>query len=185
MELAWVLAVSVALGMDAFSCSLAFGLLGIRKRKAAHLVLTVALFHVFMPLIGLWAGKELGTIFGNLVTGIGTVILLYLGLKMLLNARGSKDCKQESVLPNLEGFGLYLIAGSVSIDALSVGFSLGTFVSRIFSTTLIMGFMAGLMTAAGIFLGCRIGTILSTKAEIIGGIILIIIGIKTGLSIVS
>jgi len=185
LELAWVLAVSVALGMDAFSCSLALGLLGIRKRKAAHLVVTVALFHVFMPLIGLLIGKELGSLFGNIVSGIGTVLLLYLGLKMLWNAWENRDCQcLNSASIKLEGFGLYLLAGGVSIDALSVGFSLGIFVSRIVPTTLIMGTMAGTMTAAGILLGHRMGTVLSSKAEALGGIILLIIGLKIGLSIV-
>jgi putative Mn2+ efflux pump MntP len=169
--------------MDAFSCSLAFGLLGIKKSKALRLVLTVAVFHVFMPLIGLWAGKELGTLFGSVVTAIGTVILLYLGLKMLVSARESKE--QKSCVPSLEGFGMYLVAGSVSIDALSVGFSLGTFVSRILPATLIMGVVAGTMTAAGVFLGGRRGTILCGKAEAIGGIILLIIGAKMGLGIIA
>jgi len=183
LELAWILAVSVALGMDAFSFSLALGLVGIKNKTAVRLALTVAGFHVFMPLLGLWAGQKLGTLFGNIVTGIGTLILLWLGMKMILGAH--KKGGKKSSIPNLNGFGIYALAGSVSLDALSVGFSLGTFVSRIIPATLIIGVIAGTMTGAGILLGHRLGTFLSSKAEAIGGVILLIIGIKMGLGIIS
>ncbi len=77
MELAWVIAVSVALGMDAFSFSLALGLIGIRNRTAIRLALIVAVFHVFMPLIGLWAGQKLGTLFGDVIVLWGGGIFLW------------------------------------------------------------------------------------------------------------
>lgn len=178
MELAWVIAVSIALGMDAFSFSLALGLLGIRNNTALRLALTVAVFHVFMPLLGLWAGQKLGTLFGDIAVGIGAVILLWLGSKMIIGAL--KGDRTKSSVPSLKGMGIYALAGSVSLDALSVGFSLGTFVSKIIPATLIMGFTAGVMTAGGIILGRRVGTWLGNKAEALGGIILLLIGLKMG-----
>jgi putative Mn2+ efflux pump MntP len=184
LELVWVLAVSIALGMDAFSFSLAFGLVGIRNRTAAQLVITVAIFHIFMPLLGLWAGQKLGTIFGNVATGIGTFILLWLGLKMIINARRCNN--KQSSLPKLEGLGIITLAACVSLDALSVGFSLGTsFISKIIPATIIIGVVAGIMTGSGIFLGRRLGTVLSGKAEMIGGLILLVIGLKMGYGIIS
>jgi len=183
LELAWVIAVSIALGMDAFSFSLALGMVGINNKTAGRLAVTVAVFHVFMPLLGLWAGQKLGAIFGNVATGIGVVILLWLGSKMVLGALGGK--KEKSFKPNLQGFSILALAASVSLDALSVGFSLGTFVSRILPATLVMGAFAGTMTAGGILLGRRLGTFLGNKAEALGGAILIIIGIKMGWGIFS
>ncbi|NLP44725.1 MAG: manganese efflux pump [Peptococcaceae bacterium] len=177
MELAWVFAVAVALGMDAFSCSLALGLIGIRNRMALRLALVVAVFHVFMPLIGLWAGQQLGTLFGDIAIGIGALILFLLGGKMIVEAF-RKDPNQSCEPPNLKGWGIYALAGSVSLDALSVGFSLGTFVSNIIRATLIMGAVAGVMTAGGVLFGRRVGAWLGSKAEALGGTILVLIGIK-------
>jgi putative Mn2+ efflux pump MntP len=178
MELTWIIAVSIALGMDAFSFSLALGLIGIRNRTAWRLVLTVAVFHVFMPLLGLWAGQKLGSYFGNVAVGLGTIILIWLGCKMIIGAL--KGGETRSSIPSLQGLGIYALASSVSLDALSVGFSLGTFVSRIFPATLIMGFTAGMMTGVGILLGRSVGTWLGSKAEALGGIILLFIGLRMG-----
>ena len=182
MELAWVIAVSLALGMDAFSFSLALGLSGIRNRIALKLAIIVAIFHVFMPLVGLWAGQKLGIIFGDVATGIGAVILFWLGGKMLWGAYRGIDISTN--IPSLQGLGIYAIAGSVSVDALSVGFSLGTFVTNILAAILIMGFTAGVMTLMGVRLGRRAGTWLGNKAEALGGIILIFIGVKMVLEII-
>ncbi|KUO61970.1 MAG: hypothetical protein APF84_04875 [Gracilibacter sp. BRH_c7a] len=182
MELTWIIAVSIALGMDAFSFSLALGLIGTRYRKAIKLAIIVAIFHVFMPLIGLWVGQKLGTIFGDVAIGIGAVILFWLGGKMVWGAYKGTDTATN--IPSLQGVGIYALAGSVSIDALSVGFSLGTFVTNIIPATLVMGFTAGFMTLIGVILGRRAGTWLGNKAEALGGIILILIGIKMALEII-
>lgn len=183
MEWSFVLPVSVALGMDAFSFSLALGLIGIRNRTALYLTLIVAVFHVFMPLLGLWVGQKLGTLFGDIAIGIGTIILLWLGGRMIWGAwKGGEAAKSN--LPSLQGWGIYGLAASVSLDALSVGFSLGTFVKHIVPATLIMGLTAGIMTGGGILLGRRVGTWLGNKAEALGGLILLLIGIRMGLEII-
>lgn len=181
MEFAWVIAVSVALGMDAFSFSLALGLIGIRNSTAMRLALIVAVFHVIMPLLGLWVGQKLGTLFGDVAIGIGALILLWLGGKMIWGALKSGEARSN--IPSLQGWGIYGLAGSVSLDALSVGFSLGTFVSNILPATLIMGLTAGIMTGGGVLLGRRVGTWLGSKAEALGGVILLLIGLKMGLGI--
>jgi len=181
LELIWIIAVSIALGMDAFSFSLALGMIGIDNKIALRLSVVVAVFHVFMPLLGLWIGQKLGLLFGNVAVGIGAVILLWLGSKMILGAiRGSG----EKNIPSLKGFGIFVLAGSVSLDALSVGFSLGTFVSMILPATLIMGFTAGIMTGGGILLGRRIGTWAGSKAEAVGGGILFLIGLRMAFGLV-
>lgn len=177
-----MIAVSVALGMDAFSFSLALGLVGIRNRLAIRLAVTIGIFHVFMPLIGLWIGQKLGAMFGNIAVGIGAIILLFLGGKMIFGALKRGDGKSN--IPRLEGLGIYALALSVSLDALSVGFSLGTFVKNILLATIIMGFTAGTMTGGGILLGRKVGTWLGSKAEVIGGVILFLIGLKMGLGLI-
>lgn len=183
MELVWVIAVSIALGMDAFSFSLALGLLGIGNRTAVRLAGIVAIFHVFMPLIGLWAGQKLGVMFGDIAIGIGALIVLWLGGKMIWG--GFKGTDTPCHTSSLRGLGIYALACSVSLDALSVGFSLGTFVTRIAPAVLIMGVTAGIMTAGGIVIGRGVGTWVGGKAEILGGVILFLIGIKMGVQLFS
>jgi putative Mn2+ efflux pump MntP len=94
-----------------------------------------------------------------------------------------KGDQTKSSVPSLKGMGIYALAGSVSLDALSVGFSLGTFVSKIIPATLIWGSPPGVMTGSGIILGRRVGTWLGNKAEALGGIILLLIGLKMGLGL--
>ena len=74
--------------------------------------------------------------------------------------------------------GMLVMAGSVSLDALTVGFGLGTLQVNLVLTVLIMGAVAGIMTLTGFLLGKKMGPWLGEKAQILGGVILIIIGIE-------
>lgn len=191
LNLAWVVAVAIALGADAFSMSLAIGLAGIRNSMILRLSLVVAAFHVFMPLIGIMLGQALGALLGRYASGIGALVLIVLGGRMLYKVyrptvehfpfrEAKKVFKQKNLSTNtsLSGFGIYLIAASVSLDALSVGFSLGTIRTDIFFTVIIMGVIAGLMTGTGLVLGRVMGTKLGDKAELMGGLALLLIGVK-------
>lgn len=191
MDLAWVVAVAVALGADAFSLSLAIGLSGIRRRMMLRLSLVVAVFHVAMPLIGMLLGQALGAILGRYASLIGALVLIGLGGRMLYKVyRPGKESfsfgeARAALVPNklapdvsLSGLGIFVFAASVSLDALSVGFSLGTIKTDIFLTVMIIGAIAGLMTGTGLVLGRMLGTWLGDKAELLGGLALVLVGIK-------
>jgi len=191
MNLVWVVAVATALGADAFSLALAIGLAGIRKSMMVRLSLVIAVFHVFMPLGGMVLGQALGTILGQFAGLIGASVLIVLGGRMLYKvyrpttetfsfgeAREAIFYKNLSNNSSLNGYGIYILAASVSLDALSVGFTLGTIRSDIFMTVMIMGLIAGLMTGMGLILGRIMGTRLGDKAELLGGLALFLIGIK-------
>ncbi|MHB8126331.1 MAG: manganese efflux pump MntP [Desulfitobacteriaceae bacterium] len=191
MKLFWIIIVSIALGTDAFSLALAIGLTGVSKRLIFRLSFLVAIFHIIMPLAGLVAGQTLGIFLGRLAKGIGALVLIWLGVKMLLNiyrpvikrfafSQARTEIFQSQKLPSgvsLQGFGIYALVASVSLDALSVGFSLGTVESQIGMTVLIMGVIAGFMTGSGLILGRIFGTWLGDKAEVLGGLALILIGV--------
>lgn len=191
MNLAWVAAIAIALGADAFSLSLAIGLAGIRKSMIVRLSLVVAVFHVVMPLGGMMLGQALGSILGRYASGLGAVVLIWLGGRMLYKlyrptiehfpfgeARKALFQTNLSTNSSLSGFGIYVLAASVSLDALSVGFSLGTIRADLFITVVIIGVIAGLMTGLGLVLGCVMGTRLGDKAELLGGLALLLIGVK-------
>ncbi|MCO1601510.1 manganese efflux pump MntP [Desulfosporosinus nitroreducens] len=191
MNLVWVVAVATALGADAFSLALAIGLAGIRKSMMVRLSFIVALFHVFMPLSGMILGQALGSILGQFASLLGALVLIGLGGRMLYKvyrptkqsfpfgeARETLFHKNNTGNSTLKGYGIYVLAASVSLDALSVGFSLGTIRADIFMTVMIIGMIAGLMTGMGLVLGRIMGTRLGEKAELFGGLALFLIGIK-------
>jgi manganese efflux pump family protein len=191
LNLAWVVAVAIALGADAFSLSLAIGLAGIRWRRILYLSLVVAVFHVLMPLGGMMLGQALGAVLGRFASLTGALVLIGLGGRMLYKvywpttecfplgkARDSLFRKDFSTNASLREFGIYVLAASVSLDALSVGFSLGTIRADILITVMIIGMVAGLMTGMGLVLGRVMGTWLGDKAEMLGGLALLLIGVK-------
>ena len=189
MDLAWVVAVAIALGADAFSLSLAIGLSGIKKHMMVRLSLVVAVFHVIMPLCGMMLGQVLGSILGRYASIIGALVLMGLGGRMLYKVyrpttehfplgEARDALSHRNLAANISGFGIFLFAASVSLDALSVGFSLGTIKADIFLTVISIGAVAGLMTAMGLVLGRILGTWLGDKAELLGGLALLLIGVK-------
>lgn len=191
MNLVWVVAVAAALGADAFSLALAIGLAGIRRSLMVRLTLVVAVFHVLMPLVGMLLGQALGSILGQFAGLMGALVLIWLGGRMLYNvfrpatqsfplreARAALFHNNSGGKGSLAGYGLYVVAASVSLDALSVGFSLGVIRTDMVMTVLIIGLIAGLMTGSGLILGRMMGTRLGDKAELLGGLALLIIGVK-------
>lgn len=183
MTLPTVFLVALALGTDAFSMALGIGLTGIPGRQIALISGVVAVFHVLMPLIGVYLGSLLGKAVGQWASYIGAGVLIFIGIQLLKEGIQGDDA--QSPFPSLNKGGVYsgiwalvVLAASVSLDALSVGFGLGTLKVNLLLTVLIMGAVAGVMTAVGFFLGSNMGSRLGEKAQTIGGIILIIIGIK-------
>lgn len=191
MNFIWVVAIAIALGADAFSLALTIGLAGIRKSMMIRLSLVVAVFHVFMPLGGMMLGQTLGSIIGQFASLIGALVLVGLGGRMLYKvfrptrqsfsfgeARKALFHTNSTGNNSLEGYGIYVLAASVSLDALSVGFSLGTVRADILMTVLVIGMIAGLMTGTGLVLGRIMGTRLGEKAELFGGLALFLMGVK-------
>ncbi|MEN3005679.1 manganese efflux pump MntP family protein [Dehalobacterium formicoaceticum] len=191
MGLWTLLLVALALGTDAFALAIGIGVIGISRKKIIIVSLVICLFHIFMPLIGLGIGQLLGGLIGNLAAVIGAVVLIFIGLNMLWevfkNRRRIISFSRGKQEQNLKGkknrsvdsfWGLMMLAASVSIDALSVGFGLGALKAQIFQTVIVLGVVAGLMTATGFHLGRGLGSRLGERAEIMGGIILVAVGIK-------
>ncbi|WP_258358849.1 manganese efflux pump MntP family protein [Moorella sulfitireducens] len=189
MEPLGIILVAMALGTDAFSLATGLAMGGLRGRQAVVFAGTVGILHIIMPLTGLYLGLILGRILGKLAAIIGALVLSGMGGLMLWEAVASP---QEGgglagqvlrAVPGRRGIlsgltAVLLIAGSVSLDALSVGFGLGAISVNIPLTVLTMGFIAGIMTALGLLAGRRLGAYLGSKAEIVGGLILVGIGLK-------
>lgn len=182
----------VGLTMDAFSVSIANGLKepNMKKGKMFLIALTYALFQIAMPLIGWVCVHTIVTKFEKFeyaIPWIALVLLLYIGLKMVIenilsNRKKDELTEEEKKAVEIKKltFGALMIQGvATSIDALSVGFTIADYK---FIMALISCLIIGTVTLGfclfGLFFGKKLGGKFSKRAELIGGIILIAIGIE-------
>lgn len=191
MEFITVLIIALALGTDAFSMAIGIGACGIRYRQIFIISLVVLVFHVIMPLVGLSLGVLLGRAIGRLAEIVGAMVLTFIGILMIreglkggegvsmaLKPLGLVSKKGSNIRVTAGFWGVIVLASSVSLDALTVGFGLGALQFNLILTVLTIGLIAGIMTAAGFIFGKKIGGWLGDKAQMIGGAILVVIGMR-------
>ena len=172
----------VGLAMDAFSVSLANGLNEpkMTKNKMCGVAGTFAFFQALMPMIG-WICVhtivQYFKVFEKFIPWIALILLLFIGGKMLIEGIKNKDGEAEKTEVGLVAL---LVQGvATSIDALSVGFTIseyGLFMAVV--CALIIAVVTFIICMIGLFIGKKMGTKLAGKANILGGIILIFIGIE-------
>lgn len=176
----------IGLAMDAFSVSIADGLSEQNMRGSKKLAIagTFAVFQFAMPLIGWVLVKTAVEAFGFLevfIPWIALLLLLYIGGKMLYEGiRESREGSQEESAVSRITFGTLVVQGiATSIDALSVGFTIEEYgLSAALGSSVIIGLVTLVICIAGVDAGRMIGTKLSGKASMVGGIILILIGLE-------
>ena len=170
----------IGLAMDAFSVSLANGLNEpkITLSSIMRIAGTFGFLQTAMPLVGWLCVHTIAEAFQSFqrfIPWIALALLLYLGIKMIVEGTRNQGEEKES----LHGWGLLLQGVATSIDALSVGFTISEYS---FPFALIESVIIGVVTfgicVVGLFLGKKIGTKVSGKATVIGGIILILIGLE-------
>lgn len=172
----------VGLAMDAFSVSLANGLHEpkMRKSKMCGVAGTFAGFQFLMPMTGwICVHKILQYFqaFEKFIPWIALFLLLYIGGTMLFEALRKTEEKEEH--PGV-GLAALLVQGiATSIDALSVGFTIADYgLVMAVVCSLLVGAVTFVICFAGLQIGKKFGTKFSNKAEILGGVILILIGIE-------
>ena len=177
------IALGVALAMDAFSVSMASGLNdpGMKKKKMCVIAGTFAGFQFAMPMIGWFCVttiKDIFSMFEKFIPWIALILLLIIGGKMLLDGirGGDEDEENSSEL----GVKLLIVQGiATSIDALSTGFTTSAYSAfQAFISSLIIAIVTFVICIAGVKIGKKFGVKLAGKAQILGGVILILIGLK-------
>ena len=172
----------IGLAMDAFSVSLANGLNEpiMKKSKMCLIAGVFAFFQALMPMIGWFLVHTLCSCFSNftkVVPWIALILLSIIGIKMIFEG---KSCGEECCESEKLGFGVLLIQGiATSIDALSVGCTIseyGLFMALI--CAFIIAVTTFFICMGGLLIGKKFGVKLSGKANILGGVILILIGIE-------
>lgn len=171
----------IGLAMDAFSVSIADGLAdpNMKKSKTWLIAGTFAFYQYLMPIIGWVCVHYVATRFESFqkfIPWIALILLGYIGAKMLIEGiKGETEETNEKL-----SFGMLMVQGiATAIDALSVGFTIAEYNALAANIAcIIIALVTLIICLVGLKLGKTVGNKLSSKASILGGIILIAIGIE-------
>ena len=175
----------VGLSMDACAVSATHGLAmkRISWGRALAVALAFALFEGIMPLIGYYAGSFFAGWVSSFANWLAFGLLALVGGKMIWDSRKCEDGDEDACSCTGRSFLCTLLVQAVatSIDALAVGFSMAALGVSIFYAIAVISCTTFVMSLACVILGHKLGTFLADKAQLAGGIILILIGLKIAL----
>ena len=169
--------IAIALSMDAFAVSICQGLAmpSFDKLKAIIIGLWFGLFQGIMPFIGYNLGIRFSSLVKSLDHWIALVLLGYIGIGMLRESKEAYDTNANSSI----AFKIMLsLAIATSIDALTIGVTFAFLSVNIFYAILFIGLCTFIISFIGVGIGKYFGYKLKAKSEILGGVILILIGLK-------
>ena len=174
-----ILLISIGLAMDAFAVSVCKGL-AMKKmnwKKAAIIGLYFGIFQAVMPVIGYFLGTTFERFITNVDHWIAFILLSIIGGKMLIDGIKAEDDEETGEF-KLDLKELFLLAIATSIDALAVGITFAFLNYPIVECMSIIGCTTFIISFIGVYIGKIFGSKYEHKAEIAGGIILIVIGLK-------
>lgn len=167
---------AVGLSMDAFAVSICKGL-SLGKIQKKHMAIAGAWFGGFqalMPLIGYFAGRFFAEKLTHYDHWVAFILLLFIGGSMIKESL----CEEEESNDAMDIKTMFLLAVATSIDALAVGVTFAFLKVAILPAVVFIGVVTFVCSAVGIKIGSIFGTKYKSKAELCGGIILILIGLK-------
>ena len=169
---------SLGLGMDAFAVSICKGLAMKKSSLKSGIIVGTyfGLFQAFMPIIGYVFSKSFSILFQNIDHWIAFFLLTLLGINMIketMNQDRGLNLSEGTTFQDMVGVSL-----ATSIDALAVGITFAFLKISIIKSVIIIGVLTFLLSFLGVFIGNKFGAKFKDKAQILGGVILILIGIK-------
>lgn len=187
MSLFELFLIAVGLSMDAFAVSVCKGL-SLGKIKAKHMCIAGLWFGGFqalMPAIGYFFGSFFTDMINKYAHWIAFILLALIGGNMIKEALSKEE---EEVDASMTAKSMLLLAIATSIDALAVGVSFAFMKVRIVWAVLFIGVVTFTLSAIGVKVGSIFGSKYKAKAELAGGLVLIVIGVKIlleGLGIIA
>ncbi len=180
MGIVELLLIGIGLSMDAFAVSICKGLnmKKVNKVHCAVIALFFGGFQALMPLIGWALGKQFESYITSIDHWIAFVLLALIGGNMVRESRQKEEEEVEKCEPKLNIKELFLLAIATSIDALAVGITFAFLKVNIIPAIAIIGTTTFIISAIGVFVGNIFGSKYKDKAELAGGIILVLIGVK-------
>lgn len=167
--------IAVGLSMDAFAVSVCKGL-SMRKLQWRYAVLAGLYFggfQAFMPFLGYLLGSQFQDAITSIDHWIAFVLLGVIGINMIRESR-----EEECPSPSFDVKTMTVLAVATSIDALAVGITFAFLKVNILWAVAFIGCTTFLLSIAGVAVGNIFGSRYKSKAEIAGGIILILMGLK-------
>ena len=183
MDLVTIVFVAVGLAADAFAVSVANGI-AMRNQYRLYCSLIFGfyfgLFQFVMPIIGFYLGQMLSGVFVKFSNWMALGLLAVIGLKMIYESLKNKDEMMPGEVTGhiLAVRNMSVLAVATSIDACAVGFSFAMTGTPLYLPASIIGLTAFIFSAAGVYIGKQIGGLLNKSAGVVGGLILIVIGVK-------
>lgn len=177
MKLWELIVMGIGLGMDSFAVSTCKGV-AIKNLKTSHslkLGFSFGFFQAFMTVAGFFLGKNFVSYIEKVDHWIAFGLLLVIGANMIKEGIMSDGETQDD---NMSWSSLTVLGIAVSIDALTVGVMLGILGTPIWLASLVIGLTSFVMAYGGSLIGNRIGTMFGKPAYIIGGLVLILLGVK-------
>ena len=177
MSATTILLISLGLAMDAFAVAICKGL-AMRKmhwNKAIIVGLYFGFFQAIMPTIGYFLGKTFEKSVTSIDHWIALILLVAIGVNMIKEAlkKDSEDCND-----NVEPKTMIILAIATSIDALAVGITFACLNIKIIQPVTSIGIITFILSVIGVKIGNKFGNKYKNKSQILGGLTLILLGIK-------
>lgn len=182
MDLLTQILLSFCLATDAFAVSVSNGIcsMKITGKDVIATALTFGLFQSTMPVLGYILGNGFSNIISKYQHFAALFILSAIGLNMIADA--IKEIRNPEVINGsvnvFSARNLIMQGIATSIDALAAGISLLAIEASIAATSFIIGSITFICCAIGVYIGRRFGMLLGIRAKFVGGVLLILIGIK-------
>ena len=172
-----VILLAFALAMDAFAVSVGLGVKSVKfdKKLALKAAFLFGLFQGIMPLFGYLASIGSSSYIESINHWIAFILLSLIGGKMLYDSFLENTEDEINTITNKV---LLLLAIATSIDAMAAGFTLNLLKLNPFISMIFIGIITFILSYIGVYVGTKSGSFLEDKAEKLGGIILILIGLK-------
>jgi putative Mn2+ efflux pump MntP len=178
MSLLVIFFIAIGLSMDAFAVAIAAGA-SVREHRTVQALRIggcFGFFQMIMPIVGWLLGSHLKHLIAAFDHWVAFGLLVLIGLKMIHEFFSNQDCTRDNRLMTVNR--LLLLSVATSIDALAAGVSFAFSDYPILTAALAIGIITFLLSAIGVLIGCFSCCIWGKRAELAGGIILILIGIQ-------
>lgn len=179
-----VLLIAVGLSADCFAVAISGSLSQktVSWPQLLRLALSFGLFQAFMPVLGWLAGQTVVDLIAPYDHWVAFALLSAVGIRMVWESFHSKDSYQAKA-DITKGLTLLTLSVATSIDALAVGLTFAFLAVNIVMASSIIGATALVITASGCLLGVKAGRLTGRRAEAVGGLVLIAIGLKILISL--
>jgi putative Mn2+ efflux pump MntP len=176
----FILGIALALAMDALAVSLGLGLSlrPARNVQTFRLAFSFGLFQFAMLILGWAAGGKIVQYISRFDHWLAFALLLGVGGNMIFESLNAEEALRAQRADPTRGISLLVLSVATSLDALAVGISLGTLRVAVAFPAAVVGIVAFIMTVVGMKIGPALGKVIGRRAELLGGAVLILIGIK-------